>query len=250
MLLESFKEHLEIMQDFAKFRLGVIDPVRLGGDLCSSFIVGIRVALCQNQKPVYLIHVGALTPRETDVTFEATELLKADQESKTLLLGDFLKRQFKTMQSHFLGAFNWHTFFLRGYTVEYMMPRQEFLERLVVDMLMAQRKRDQNLKKLSFPILEEACCLLIHDAIVSGYGIELETIGQFKPDLTFEADEEILSKTLRDIHQNKTASPPSDLRISKFIVGPEVDESYDKSNLPKTDSEAFWLDVWQDDGGG
>lgn len=217
MLLKSFKDTLVLVQDMVKYRLGIINPAVLANTLRLSFIVELRADLCHG-KSVPLFHVGTLIPSATDVVFSPENSLREDAQHHTVRLGEFLKENFGSMRSHFLGAFNWHTLFVNN-GAEVMMPGQEFLESLAVDMLLMQRKHDRNLKKLSFAVLEDACGLLLHDAICCGAGAELETIGEFKPDCSFTPDEEILLKSLRATQHNTATSDvtlPEFSRIGSF----------------------------------
>lgn len=211
MLLKSFKDDLVLVQDMVKYRLGIINPATLANAIRLSFIVELRADLCHG-KSVPLFHVGTFIPSATDVVFSPENSLREDAQHHTIRLGEFLKENFGSMQSHFLGAHNWHTLFI-GHSDGAMMPGQEFLESLAVDMLLMQRKHDRNLKKLSFAAFEEACCLLLHDAICCGAGAELETIGEFKPDCSFTPDEEILLKSLRASRHNTVTS---DVKLSEF----------------------------------
>lgn len=200
MLLESFKKNLKIIRGFAAHRMGIIDPVSLGDKMCQSFIAEIKAALLgdparQGVFPDFceteLSHVGKIIRKRDAVFFEPCDELLSDSVSSVLRLAPFLEEWIGTANSHFLGTINWRTIFQRDMNMlsgeRMWFPCQPFLSNLGVDILVRSRRKDRMLKKISFEKCAEAFCLYIHDAVATGCGIEIETIGKLS-EYTFAMD--------------------------------------------------------------
>lgn len=103
-------------------------------------------------------------------------------------------------------------------------PCQPFLSNLGADILIRSRQKDRMLKKISFEKCEEAFCLYIHDAVATGCGVEIETIGKLS-EYTFAMDASF-KQFLDAIYPADNVKYPDDFKVSALKIGP----------LPKLDT--------------
>jgi hypothetical protein len=174
MLLESFARQLEILRAVNR-----IDAATCGAEAAESFVVETRVRLVSAANPVVeLPSVGTLVRDGDAVFFQPSETLKQDSNKHKLLLPKRYRAAFPFRKR------------------EQPEAGLALLKSIGTSFLASKLAEDTRLEKLSLDSLSEIFCLGIHDAICCGSGIELETVGTFAADLTFEIDE-VLSASIK-----------------------------------------------------
>lgn len=219
--LETFRRQLGLVR-----ALGIIEPEKLGRKMAECFIVETRFTLVKSDEVnLELPYVGVLYRKKEKVLFKPDEELRRELRDKK---ARFLLAAFLTEQIEYTGdpeKYAWGIVFRQSETPYSGM---DLLGRLGSDLIRFQVHRatdpflEKFLQKFSLPVLSRAICCAIHDAICSGSGIKLETIGVFKPypEFTFEED-----NILRDRIESFTASlriNPAfpDFKVSEEILGP------------------------------
>lgn len=173
---EIFGEELDLARVFHVF----VDAGDIGDKFAASFVTSIRGGLITEAEQK-LGHVGLLRWNgETVILDNIDDELKA----RELLLSDYLKKYGAAKE-----LVNQTTFLLKQ-PPENSDPLQgmyllswlgrEFLPGLGV----------QDADKVN--VAWEAACLLVHDGVACGAGMELGTLGLFRGDFTFEAHQMLI----------------------------------------------------------
>lgn len=188
MLLDSFGRELDLARALTESPIyAKLDPEDLGKSARDSFFFELKQAIIgpkggKNTK-VKIPKVGTFIRKGENIEFNPLMSLKKHTESKKFLLKKFLEEKIGTANSSFLfGNNNWANFFepqINSACCNNPLPYSAHrnLAILGADILAVLIKKDPKLYNPPLAMLEEALCLFIHDAIVSGQGIEIESIG-------------------------------------------------------------------------
>ena len=216
MLLADFCTALEHQRELGEF--ANIDPDMSGREMAQALVVEIRVVLAsQDPSQVELPEVGNLVRSGADIRFNPSELLKKDLKKQELKLKKFLQEKIGFSSLNELNDLQW----LQKLPEPYVgLP---ILEQCGAMLLKHFARSDPRLEKVPWELVLQALCLVVHDSICCGTGIELETIGTFR-DETYEADD-LLKESIRHTVKSRVSSAlQSTLKVSLLM---------DESLLPK-----------------
>jgi hypothetical protein len=178
-----------------------IDARNLGLAVTQAFVVDLRSRLSSpSVSTVELESVGVLTRHGTQLEFRASERLKSDSDENNPnpLLLDFMLKRSDFLSGSVLkeypvwGAETLETLF--GKRRDKLLPGQAMISGFWTLIVNARLAMDPGLSK-TLEVLKpaskelrnelqfafDATCLLLHDSICCGSGVDLETIGAFRP---------------------------------------------------------------------
>ena len=182
-LLSCFSTELALAREFR-----TIEPNSIAKVLAESFVVQIRTTLATTSEHAVVIPtVGQLIVRDLTVNFEPDSSLNSDYSEKRFRLHPYIAELFPKSPIAELPIFK------QGSAFPYSGLR--LLETIGAFFLREEWEQDRSLRKLSIKNLEFAMCLTIHDAISSGSGIEIESVGLFK--LSSFTPDAVLLRTIR-----------------------------------------------------
>ena len=191
MLLDSFKRQLDVR----RFLPQRGSAGRFGSEAAESFVVDIRVSLTASKRAeVDLPNVGALNRKGDDLRFSPAAGLTLDASHNKLRLSE-------------LWGLNWP--FQKRPVPE---PGFDLLSSVALQFFTRALKEDLKLERDYRKELVSIFCLSIHDAICAGAGVELETVGTFRPDCGFEIDQ-VLNESLKHLPSSALSKDQAELKV-------------------------------------